>query len=134
MHMETAIRQTLSPMLGLHDAKGAIEFYKKAFGAAMVGEPVPYEGKIGHAELQVGGAVIMLADEYPEHNSTPKTLGGTPVILHLNVDDCDAWVNRAIVAEAQKIYEPMDQPYGRVCKIKDHFDHIWMLNGPNKSA
>ena len=128
--METAVKQQLTPMLGVHDCEGAIEFYKRAFGAEEVGERYPYEGKIGHAELRIGDALVMLADEFPAHNSTPKRLGGTPVILHLDVEDTDAWVDRAVAVGAEKLYEPMDEPYGRVCKIRDPFGHVWMLNGP----
>lgn len=121
-------------MLGVHDAEAALDFYARAFGAVEVGDRYPYEGKIGHAEMRIGEVLIMLADEFPDHNSSPKTLGGTPVILHLDVGDTDAAVNRACEAGATRHYEPMDQPYGRVCKITDPFGHVWMLNGPTQEV
>ena len=120
-------------MIGVHDAEGAIEFYKKALGAEESGERYSWEGKIGHAELKIGDALLMLADEFPEHNKSPMTLGGTPVILHLTVDDTDAWVKRAVAAGAEALTEVSDQDYGRVGKIRDPFGHIWMLNGPRKN-
>ncbi|MBC8064985.1 MAG: VOC family protein [Chlorobia bacterium] len=117
-------------MLGVHDCNAAIEFYKRAFSAEEVGERHAWEGKIGHAELNIQGALIMLADEFPTHNSSPKTLGGTPVILHLEVDDADRWLKSAVDAGAEVLAEAKDQPYGRTCKIKDPFGHVWMFNGP----
>ena len=119
-------------MIGVHDAEGAIEFYKRAFGAEESGERFPWQGKIGHAEVKIGDALLMLADELPEHNKSPMSLGGTPVILHLTVDDTDAWVDRAVAAGAEALNEASDQEYGRVCKIRDPYGHIWMLNGPRK--
>lgn len=121
-------------MLAVNDCEGAIEFYKKAFNATEVGERYPYEGKIGHAELNIAGALVMLADEFPEYNTTPMRLGGTPVILNLTVGDTDAWVERAKAAGATVAREPQDEPYGRVATLKDPFGHAWMLNGPSKSG
>ena len=120
-------------MLGVHDCAAAIDFYKKAFGATVFGEPYPWEGKIGHAEMKIGEAVIMLADEFPAHNASPKTLGGSPVILHLTVDNTDEWMRRSLDAGAEKLTEPTDQEYGRVGKIRDPFGHVWMFNGPLKN-
>jgi PhnB protein len=121
-------------MLAVNDCEGAIEFYKKAFNAAEVGERYPYEGKIGHAELNIAGALVMLADEFPEYNTTPTTLGGTPVILNLTVDDTDAWVERSLSYGAELRQKAKDEPYGRVATLKDPFGHVWMLNGPAKSG
>src|SRR5262245_7049859 len=91
-----------APYLGVNDASAAIEFYKKAFGAIEVFRLAGPSGKVGHAEIKIGRAVIMLADEYPElgHHS-PKSLGGTPVKIHLFVEDVDAVVNQAHEAGAK---------------------------------
>ena len=118
-------------MLAFDDCERAIEFYKKAFGAQEVGQRHPWEGKIGHAEMSIGGANIMLADEFPVYNASPKTLGGTPVILNLTVDDTDAWVERAVAAGAELLRGPKDEEYGRVCTIRDPFGYKWMLIRPS---
>jgi PhnB protein len=117
-------------MLAVHDATGAIDFYIAAFGAVQLGEPQPYEGKIGHAEVQIGDALVMLADEFEGHNHSPRQLAGTPVILHLEVEDTDAATQRAVSAGAELIRAPETLPYGRISKIRDPFGHVWMLNGP----
>ncbi len=121
-------------MLGLNDAAGAIDFYIAAFGAVEVGERYPYEGRIGHAMITIGDAQIMLADEFPAHNFSPKTLDGTPVVLHLEVEDTDAVVDRAVTAGAEVVDPPVDQPYGRVCRVRDPYGHMWMINGPCRGS
>jgi PhnB protein len=68
-------------MLAVDDAAKAIEFYKAPFGAVEVGDRIPFEEKIGHAEFGVAGALVMIADEFPKFNRSPKTLGGTAVII-----------------------------------------------------
>jgi PhnB protein len=123
----------LCPMLALSDCAAAIEFYKRAFGAVEVCERYAYEGKIGYASINIDGAVLMLADEFPEYNVTPQRLGGTPIILHLDVDDADAVMGRAVAAGAEVIYPPKNEEYGRVCTILDPYGYKWMLNGPVKS-
>ncbi len=117
-------------MLAVHDAGAALQFYAEAFGAVETGERYAWEGKIGHAEMQIGRAKIMLSDEFPEYNISPKTLGGTPVILHLEVSDVDAVAARAVDAGAEFISEPKTEPYGRVSKLRDPFGHVWMLWAP----
>jgi PhnB protein len=118
-----------APYLCVNDASAAIEFYKKAFGAIEVYRPTEPSGKIGHAEIRIGRAVIMLADEYPElDHRSPKSLGGTPVKIHLYVEDADAVVSRAYDAGA-KILRPMkDEFYGdRNGTLEDPFGHIWFI-------
>lgn len=118
-------------MLAVHDAAAAIDFYKAAFGAKELGERYPWEGKIGHAELEISGAVVMLADEFPEFNKSPKTLGGTPVIMHIEVDNADEWLQRAEKAGATVLRPAKNESYGRVATIEDPFGHRWMLRQPN---
>jgi PhnB protein len=119
-------------MLCVHDAAAAIEFYRAAFLAREIGERYPWEGRVGHAELEIGGAKVMLADEFPERNSSPRTLGGTAVILHITVEDCDEVVARAQHFGADTLAAPRNEEYGRVAKLRDPYGHIWMLNGPVK--
>ena len=115
------------PMLAVHDARAALEFYSKAFGAVEMMR-IPDEDKIGHAEMRVGPAKFMLADEYADHNRSPRQLGGTTVILYLYVDDVDATFERAMAAGARSIRPVEDQFYGdRMGKLEDPFGHVWML-------
>jgi PhnB protein len=116
------------PALAVHDAAQALEFYSKAFGAKEVSERIPWEGKVGHAEFEIEGALIMLADEFPVYNKSPKTLGGTPVSIHVEVEDVDAFVARAVKAGAKVLQPIKDEPYGRICKLEDPFGHTWYFN------
>ena len=94
------IKNRAVPALAVHDAEHALAFYAKAFGAKEVSERIPWEGKIGHAEIEIEGARVMLADEFPTHNRSPRTLGGTPVIIHVDVKDVDLFFERALAAGA----------------------------------
>jgi PhnB protein len=118
-----------TPYLCVNGASAAIEFYKKAFGATEVYRMMEPSGKIGHAEIRVGRAVIMLADEYPElGHRGPKSLGGTPVTIHLYVVDADAVVSRAYGAGAKILKPVTDEFYGdRNGKLEDPFGHIWFI-------
>ena len=92
---------TLTPYLIVDGAARAIAFYQKAFGATEVMRIDGPAGKVGHAEIAIGESRLMLADEYPEMEAYgPKHFGGSPVTLHLYVDDADAWVARAVAAGA----------------------------------
>ncbi len=121
---------TITPYITVKGAAKAIEFYKKAFGAvenaARYTEP---GGRVGHAEIAIGGARIMLSDEHPEIDVlSPQSLGGTPTMFHLTVADAGATVARA-VAEGATIQRAVEeQPYGeRSGTIKDPFGHRWMI-------
>jgi len=110
-------------------AKGAIEFYKQAFGAAEVMRMPGPEGKLGHAEISIGGARIMLSDEYPPMDFLgPQARGGTSVHLHVYVKDVDAMGERAVAAGAKVIRPVQDQFYGdRSGSFQDPFGHVWHL-------
>jgi uncharacterized glyoxalase superfamily protein PhnB len=86
-------------------------------------------GRIGHAELSIGNATLMLSDEYPEHGLLgPQSLGGVGSSIHLHVANADAAMARAIAAGATVVHELMDQFYGeRSCTIRDPFGHEWSL-------
>jgi len=120
---------TVTAYLAVNGAAQALEFYKKAFGAAeLMRFPQP-DGKIGHAEIQIGDSRIMLSDEYAEMNFRgPKSLGGTPVSIMLYVENVDAFVERAVAAGAKLVRPVKDQFYGdRSGSIEDPFGHSWHI-------
>jgi PhnB protein len=123
-------RNRAVPALAVHDAERALDFYAKAFGAKEVSERISWEGKIGHAEFEIEGARVMLADEFPAYNKSPKTLGGTPVIIHVDVEDVDSFFARAVEAGAKVLQPIKNEPYGRICKLEDPFGHAWFFNTP----
>src|SRR5687767_5180380 len=86
----------ITPYLSCRSAVQAIEFYKKAFGARETMRFEMPDGKVGHAEMRIGSAVFMLADEFPSMNFvSPQSLGGSPVTMHMYVEDVDAFVKTA---------------------------------------
>ncbi len=100
---------TITPYLSIKGAVGAIDFYKKAFGATEVMRVAQPDGRVGHAELQLGDSRIMLADESPERDfRSPPSIGGSPVHLHMYVANVDAVVSRAVAAGA-KIVRPVQR-------------------------
>ena len=115
------------PYLHVKGAARAIDFYKQVFGAEEALRLTEPEGRIGHAQITIGGARIMLADEYPEHGMLgPQSLGGTSVGLHLTVPDVDAFAEQAVAAGARLTRPVQDQFYGeRACKLEDPFGHVW---------
>ncbi|HYG63775.1 MAG TPA: VOC family protein [Thermoanaerobaculia bacterium] len=118
------------PYLSIQGAASALEFYKKAFGAKEeLRLTEPGTGRIGHAEITIGGSRIMLADEYPEYGIvSPKTLGGAGLRICLIVDDVDAVVARAVDAGAKLTMPVRDQFYGdRSGKVEDPFGHTWYI-------
>jgi PhnB protein len=122
--------QVLTPYLVCKDAARAIEFYKNVLGATeKMRMPAP-DGKVGHAELQFGSSQLMLADEYPEMGYRgPQAFGGSPVTLHLYVDDVDAVFKRAVSAGAKERQPVENKFYGdRSGTIEDPFGHTWNLS------
>jgi PhnB protein len=120
---------TATPYLIVSDAATALDFYKSAFGAAEIMRFAMPGGKLGHAEIQLGNSRIMLADEFPEMGYVgPSSLGGTPVSIHLYVDDADSLFNRAVGAGAQVLRPMKDEFYGdRTGTLKDPFGHMWSV-------
>ena len=120
----------LAPGFAVSDAAKAIDFYKAAFGAEERMRLMdPQTGKVGHAELTIFGALVMLSDEYPEHNKTPQTLGGTTMRLCLMSDNVDAAFARAVKAGADVVRAPNDQFYGhRTGCLRDPFGHEWTIS------
>ncbi len=124
----TRVRQTAAPRLRINNASAAIEFYKKAFGAR---ENLRFENELGlpHAEIQIGNAVIFLADESPDYGMPgPLALGGSPVSIELFVEDSDALVAQAVAAGATLTAQVEDQFYGyRSGKVTDPFGYTWTI-------
>lgn len=120
---------TATPYLTIRNAAGAIEFYKRAFDAVEIMRMNSPDGKIGHAEIKIGSSMIMLSDEFPEMEARgPEAIGGTPVLIHLYVDDVDSVVERAVAAGARLLTPVEDQFYGdRAGKLADPFGHIWWV-------
>jgi PhnB protein len=120
----------VTPYLSIRGAAQAIEFYKKALGAAEVMRMPGPEGKLGHAEIRIGGSRVMLSDEYPEIDFLgPQTRGGTSVHLHVYVRDVDSVVERAVAAGA-KLMRPVENKfYGdRTGTLQDPFGHVWHVS------
>jgi len=118
---------TIIPYLSIKGAAAAIEFYKKAFGATESMRLAQPDGRIGHAELQLGDSRVMLADEFPDMDfRSPLSMGGSPVHIHLYVDDVDAVVSRAVGAGAKVIRPVQNQFYGdRTGTVADPYGHVW---------
>jgi PhnB protein len=116
-----------TPYLIVQGAAAAIGFYKKAFGASEVMRMPGPDGKIGHADLIIGGGHVMLSDESLEMGfRSPQSLGGSPVGLVLYVADVDGVVNQAVAAGAKLIRPVKDEFYGdRTGGLTDPFGHIW---------
>ena len=120
---------SMTPYLVIRDAAKAIDFYKKAFGAVEKFRMASPDGKIGHAEIQIGDSMIMISDENPQWGTkSPQTLGGTPVGIFLYVPDVDATFKQAISAGAKEVMAVTDQFWGdRYGKVADPFGHAWNL-------
>lgn len=123
------VSRTATPYLIVKDAARAIEFYKRAFGAVEVVRLEGADGRVAHCEIKIGDASILLADEWEGVGATsPSALRGSPVIIHLLVDDVDAIGKRAINAGAEVIFPVADQPYGeRAGRLRDPFGHMWLI-------
>jgi len=119
----------VSPYLCVDDAGAALDFYSKVLGAKERMRMAEPDGRIGHAELQLGDSVIMLADEYPDIGiRSPKAFGGSPVTLSVYVEDVDAVFDRAIAAGAKSLRPVKNEFYGdRSGQFEDPFGHRWSV-------
>ncbi|MCF7786566.1 MAG: VOC family protein [Prosthecobacter sp.] len=127
--MNTPEYPAFSPYITVQDAAKAIAFYQEAFGATERFRLVDAStGKVGHAELNLQGGLLMLSDENPAWNKSPQTLGGTPVKFCLMVENADAAVAKAAAAGATVIMPAADMFYGfRTGSVSDPFGHLWLL-------
>lgn len=120
---------SITPYLTLDNAKAALEFYKKAFGATERMRLDMPNNKIGHAEIEIGGSVIMLADECAEmKRPSAKSLGDSPVGIHLYVTNVDATYAQALAAGATATHAIDNKFYGdRAGTITDPFGYQWYI-------
>jgi PhnB protein len=118
---------SVNPYLCVDGAGAGIDWYKMAFGATEIMRMPGPDGKIGHAEIQIGNSRIMLADEFPQMNCRgPRAYGGSPVHLHVYLEDVDAVFARAVAAGAKALRPVADQFYGdRSGSLEDPFGHTW---------
>jgi PhnB protein len=121
---------TVSPYLIVNGAARALDYYARAFGAVELFRHAGPDGKIGHAEIKIGDTIVMLADEHPDHDAhAPGKFGGSPVGLHLYVENVDDVVNRAIAAGGTIKRPVADQFYGdRNGAVEDPFGHTWHVS------
>lgn len=121
---------TVTPYLIIKGCAEALEFYKKAFGAQETMRMGSPDGRIGHAELQIGTSKVMLADEHPEIGAlSPQTLGGAAVMMHMYVEDVDQVVANALAAGATLKRPVQNQFYGdRSGGVEDPWGHQWHIS------
>ncbi|WP_018413279.1 VOC family protein [Methyloversatilis thermotolerans] len=120
---------TVTPHIVCSEASAAIDFYRRAFGAIELMRLPGAEGRILHAQVRIGDSVVMLVDAQPEWCvCDPNTLGGSPVVLHLQVEDVDAWYARAVTAGAAPLMAPEDMFWGdRYARVRDPNGHEWAI-------
>lgn len=120
---------SVTPYLSIAGAAKAIDFYKRAFGAAELFRLGTPEGTIGHAEIKIGDSTIMLADPCEQGPfRSPRSLGGSSVGLHIYVEDVDSMFAQALGAGAKQVRPVQDQFYGdRTGTLEDPFGHVWFL-------
>lgn len=130
--MATAIPDgyhTVQPYLYFKNAAEAIAFYTKVFGATERMRLNNKDGRIGHAEINIGDSCIMMADENEAVGAfSPERYGGAPMSLMIYVDDCDAVYKKALGAGSNSLREPADQFYGdRMAGVADPFGFQWWI-------
>jgi PhnB protein len=120
---------SITPNLIIKDASKAIDWYKKALGAQELYRMPGPDGRLMHAEIKIGDAVVMMTDEMPEMGGRgPQMLGGTPVSLTIYCEDCDALFNRAVGAGAS-VRMPLEDAFwgDRWGMLTDPFGHVWSI-------
>ncbi|MEO1310705.1 MAG: VOC family protein [Pseudomonadota bacterium] len=125
----------VAPHITTKGAMQAIEFYKKAFGATEVYRQMAEDGeRVMYCRLEINGGSIMLHDDFPEFNEGREAAEPAGVVLHLQVEDADAWWSRAVEAGAEIGFPLADQFWGdRYGHVKDPFGHTWSIGAPIKS-
>jgi PhnB protein len=121
---------TLTPYMTVRDARAAIDFYAKAFGAEKVLQLDMPDGGVAHAEIRIGNSIVMLSEENEAWGTkSPLALGGSPMFLMAYVDDVDAAFRRALAAGATEVRPVANQFYGdRSGTLKDPYGHQWTLS------
>lgn len=122
----------ITPYVCVSDTRAAVAWYADVFDAEVSMEPIVMEdGRVGHAEITINGARLMLSDAFAEVPVAAPTAGQPPTVtLHLEVDDVDALVERVAGGGGVVTRPPEDTPHGRIARIIDPFQHQWMLNQP----
>lgn len=133
---QKAPQQTLRAHATVHDAKAAIAFYVKAFGAVELFRLVEPAGRVGHAEIRIGDSVLMLNDEYPDFGAkSPASVGGSPVAFRIEVPDADVAFERAVKAGATVVRPVQDEFYGdRMGMVACPFGYRWSLATPKEQV
>ncbi len=129
-HVEENPVRSMTLYICVANAIEAIDFYREAFGAKELSRLAEPDGRIGHAELQIGNTVLMISDEYPDYGTlSPQTIGGSSVRIHLDVTDVDAFAERAIKVGAILVRPIKDQFYGdRSGHLADPFGYTWIVS------
>jgi len=123
----------ITPYIAVAGAAAAIAFYEEALGARLRGAPIVMpDGRIGHAELEIGEALLMLSEQHPEIGVVAPAPEGVATTLHLEVDDVDSTLARLVAAGADLTRAAADYPYGRNGVARDPFGHRWMISGPTR--
>lgn len=122
---------TMYPRLVVFDAAKAIDFYTAAFGAKPGERHVDDSGKIVHVELTLADGITVAVKDEARGDPAPTSLGGSPVILALDVDDADTVAEAMVAAGASVVYPVSDHEYGsRGGRLADPFGHLWMISQP----
>jgi len=123
-------RAAVTPLLVVPDTDAALRFYAETFGAEELFRLTMPDGAVVHAQMLISGALVMLADENPDHgNLAPNSLGGAPVLMQLTVPDVDDVLARAKAAGAEELIAVGDQFYGeRSGRVRDPFGHVWIVS------
>lgn len=118
---------TVTPTITVTDSRKAIEFYKNAFGAKEIGRFEGPDGKIMHAEIQIGNAMVMMNDEVMGSRA-PQSIGGSPVSFFLYFEDADATQKKAVAAGAKELMPVTDMFWGdRMGHVEDPFGYLWNI-------
>jgi PhnB protein len=120
---------SVTPYLALRDARSALDFYARAFGAELALKLDMPDGSVAHAEIRIGDSILMMAEENPDWGSrSPQALGGSPVSMMIYVADVDAAFARALAAGATEVRPVADQFYGdRTGTLADPYGYQWTL-------
>ena len=135
MTLTETLAAGIIPMLAARDASAALHFYVSVFGATVLDRIDSPDGRLLHANIRIGDALLMLADECPPHNVSPETLGGTPVLLHVVVASVDEALKQGLENGGQLVRAAADQPTGyRAAKLRDPAGHIWYIASPIRTG
>lgn len=120
---------TLTPHIICRDAAKAMDWYEKALGAIDLGRHAGPDGKLMHGLMKIGNSMLMIADEFPDFKCLgPQSIGGTPVTIHMYVEDADALYNRAVAAGGKPTMPIADQFWGdRYGVVQDPYGHAWSI-------